>query len=92
MAKPVSITTAPPPPAKNFNFLRRQGINEIARLAEDTWTDHNSHDPGITMLEQLCFLLTDLGYRLSFPMRDLLAPAKDDPQKDIKRWQPIARI
>jgi len=86
MAQPVTITTVPLPPAKDFNLLRREGMSEIARLAEDTWTDHNTHDPGITMLEQFCFLLTDLGYKLSFPMKDLLAPAQDDPQKDIKQF------
>lgn len=38
-----------------------------------SWTNYNASDPGITILELLCYAITDLGYRLSFPMADLLA-------------------
>jgi len=79
MAEHISITTDPLPKSKDFNFLRREGIREIARLAQDVWTDHNSHDPGITIMEQLCFVMTDLGYKLSFPIKDLLTPKEQDP-------------
>ncbi|MDZ7695047.1 MAG: hypothetical protein U5K69_28670 [Balneolaceae bacterium] len=37
------------------------------------WTDYNIHDPGITLLELLCYAITDLGYRTSYDMKDLLA-------------------
>jgi hypothetical protein len=40
--------------------LRRQ----IPRVAPE-WTDHNSHDPGITVLEVLAYALTDLHHRSS---------------------------
>ncbi|MCP4667819.1 MAG: hypothetical protein GY849_15820 [Deltaproteobacteria bacterium] len=86
MAEHKSITSDPLPPGMDFSLLRREGIEEIARLAGDVWTDHNAHDPGITILEQLCFVLTDLGYRLSFPMRDLLTPSDKDPHKNIKQF------
>lgn len=58
----------------DFETLREAGIGAISRLANHTWTDHNPSDPGITLLEQLCYALTDLGYRISFEMPDLLAP------------------
>jgi hypothetical protein len=35
---------------------------EVARLAPD-WTMHNTHDPGITVLEALAYALTELQYR-----------------------------
>lgn len=35
---------------------------EVTRLAPD-WTAHNTHDPGITVLELLAYALTDLQYR-----------------------------
>ena len=62
-------------PMLDYEALRARAIASLQRLAADTWTDHNSHDPGITILEQLCFALTDLGYRTAFDMADLLAGA-----------------
>ena len=35
----------------------------LARMVPE-WTDHNTHDPGITVLEALCYVLTDLQYRV----------------------------
>ncbi|HET8736301.1 MAG TPA: hypothetical protein VFM69_06865, partial [Pricia sp.] len=54
-----------PPSVKSmdFKFLREQGIANIQELAGDIWTDYNLHDPGITVLEVLCYALTDLSYR-----------------------------
>ncbi|MBD2753192.1 hypothetical protein [Spirosoma validum] len=57
----------------DFDRLRAEGISHIQALAGQTWTDHNSHDPGITILELLCYALTDLGYRTNLDIRDLLA-------------------
>ena len=56
-----------------YDALRARAITSLQRLAGDTWTDHNSHDPGITILEALCYVLTDLGYRTAFDVPDLLA-------------------
>ncbi len=56
-----------------YSELREQGIAHITRLAQQYWTDHNASDPGITLLEQLCYALTDLGYRIDFDMPDHLA-------------------
>ena len=41
--------------------LREMGIEEIQKLSGKIWTDFNLHDPGVTILEQLCYALTDLG-------------------------------
>lgn len=53
--------------------LREQALSLLRGLAGDTWTDHNAHDPGITLLEALCYALTDLGYRIAHPVADLMA-------------------
>ncbi|NEQ10530.1 MAG: hypothetical protein F6K37_32810 [Moorea sp. SIO4E2] len=50
------------------------------------WTDYNTHDPGITILEQLCYAITDLSYRLDFEMKDLLAPAPGDVEINNKQF------
>jgi hypothetical protein len=60
-------------PGLDFDALRKEGINYLQQLAGNTWTDHNVHDPGITILDQLCYALTDLSYRISFDTRELLA-------------------
>lgn len=58
--------------AAGFSGLREQGLAAIRSLCGDTWTDHNLHDPGITILEQLCYALTELIYRAQFPVEDHL--------------------
>ncbi len=57
---------------ENFTFLRGKAIEYIQQTATDNWTDHNVHDPGITILEALCYALSDVGFRLNFPVKDLL--------------------
>ncbi|MGX5820945.1 hypothetical protein ACWKWU_22295 [Chitinophaga lutea] len=61
------------PPSMDWQLLRREGIRHIEHLASDIWTDYNLHDPGITILEILCYALTDLGYRSNMPPADLFA-------------------
>jgi hypothetical protein len=62
-------------PFEDYDFLRAEGIRLIEKLAGKVWTDYNTHDPGITLLEALCYTLTDLGYRTSFDIKDILATA-----------------
>jgi hypothetical protein len=65
------------PPAMNYQLLRREGLRHLERLGSSIWTDFNSHDPGVTILEVLCYALTDLGYRTQLPETDLFAPGGD---------------
>jgi len=57
----------------DFHYLRKLGIQYIEELGGSLWTDYNSHDPGITILEMLCYAITDLGMRIDLPIQDLLA-------------------
>ncbi len=57
----------------DFEYLRKVGVGYIEKLGGSLWTDFNSHDPGITMLEMLCYAITDLGMRINLPTQDLLA-------------------
>ncbi len=72
-AAPTLKRIAPPTVGMDFWQLRREGLDYIIRLGSDFWTDYNLHDPGITMLEVLCFAITDLSYRANLPIGDLLA-------------------
>jgi len=72
---------------KNFEYpavmdwarLRKEGIRHIERLASSIWTDYNTHDPGITILEVLCYAITDLGYRSRFDDVDLFSAEGGNP-------------
>ncbi len=66
-------------PAMDYFSLRQEGIHQLERLAGSAWTDFNEHDPGITILEQYCYALTELAYRCDFPLPDLLSREGRDP-------------
>lgn len=68
----------PPGTDLNFDKLREEGIAHIEKLAGKIWTDYNLHDPGITILELLCYAITDLGYRIDHPVEDLVAEEENN--------------
>ena len=59
----------------DFERLRQEGLGYIEKLSSNIWTDYNSHDPGITILEALCYAITELGYRSHFESKDLITQA-----------------
>jgi hypothetical protein len=64
----------------DWEALRTEGLTHIQRLSGLIWTDHNLHDPGVTILELLSYALTDLGYRAGFDIKDLLARPDGAPE------------
>ena len=70
----------PPESDLNYEKLREEGIAHIEKLAGKIWTDYNLHDPGITILELLCYAITDLGYRIDHPVEDLVAEAENNEE------------
>jgi hypothetical protein len=67
----------------DYEFLRGEGIRKLERMTGGQWTDFNAHDPGITLLEQLCYALSDLGYRAGYEIPDLLADGGGDPYRSL---------
>ncbi|PAX56953.1 hypothetical protein [Brunnivagina elsteri] len=65
----------------NFQTLREIGIKHLQALSGKLWTDYNLHDPGVTILEVLCYAVTDLGYRNNLDIEDLLALNPGDSQQ-----------
>ncbi|HAB16741.1 MAG TPA: hypothetical protein DCE44_09860 [Verrucomicrobiales bacterium] len=59
----------------DFARLRAEGIQHLQGLSGEIWTDHNAHDPGITILEALCYAITDVGYRTQMALDALADPA-----------------
>lgn len=80
-------------PAQDYYFLREKGIEYIQSLSGAIWTDHNLHDPGVTVLEILCYALTDLGYRTGFDIADLLAsPSGTADPPEISSFFPAHEV
>jgi hypothetical protein len=77
----------------DYNLLREKGLEYIQELGSKLWTDYNIHDPGITILEALCYAITDLGYRTSLDIKDLLAePDNIDPGNDRQGFYTASEI
>ncbi|WP_020684024.1 hypothetical protein [Rubritalea marina] len=60
------------PEELNFRILKQLGLDSIIESGSQQWTDYNEHDPGITILEILTLVATDLSYRSKFPIEDIL--------------------
>ncbi|MFN6944058.1 MAG: hypothetical protein ACK4ND_03855 [Cytophagaceae bacterium] len=74
-------------PSLDYDFLRAEGIKNIQELSGAFWTDYNEHDPGVTILEQVCYALTDLAYRTNFDIQDHLFNDKKTEQSFFKANQ-----
>ena len=55
-----------------FSELKREGIQLAQEISGDIWSDFNAHDPGVTILEQLCYALTELTFHADAEVADLL--------------------
>lgn len=60
------------PPHQNFNFLKEEAIDYIQNHIGNEWTNFNPSDPGMTILDQVCYALTELGYCTDFSIPDIL--------------------
>jgi hypothetical protein len=67
------------PPGQDYHWLRRTGLSFLEQLCNTSWTDYNEHDPGVTLLEALCYLLTEVGSRAALPIPTLLATGHHSP-------------
>ena len=79
-------------PSEDYKFLRTEGIKHIEKLASKLWTDYNTHDPGITILELLCYAITELGYRSSYLIEDILADDTSSDEGESKQFFTAAEI
>lgn len=67
-----------------FATLLNEGIAHCQKLGGDLWTDFNEHDPGLTILEQLCYVITEASYCADFSVEDLLAQDKSIGSKSAR--------
>lgn len=75
MASQTVIIDNPLPEALSYSQLKAKGLGYIEALAGHHWSNLNTSDPGVTILEQLCYAQTELGYCAQFPIADVLTQA-----------------
>ncbi|MDE9430787.1 hypothetical protein [Xenorhabdus bovienii] len=67
----------------HFDTLLEQAHQVVEQQAGKLWSDTAEHDPGITLLEGLSYGVSDLAYRHTLPLTDLLTPAPDEQKGGI---------
>ncbi|CAO3411730.1 glycoside hydrolase domain-containing protein [Azospirillum largimobile] len=83
--KPATLDTAAwTEPGAEYAALRAEAIALVQAMSGDIWTDYNFSDPGVTIIEQLCYALTELPYRATLPMTQILSPP-DRAQLPLRR-------
>jgi hypothetical protein len=76
----------------SFEKLKKEGIERVQNLSGKRWTDYNVHDPGVTILEQLCYALTELVYRTEFKLEDFLTDENGHIDFESQALYPPERI
>ena len=88
MSESITISKKTPgSKSQQYDFLREEGLKYIQKMAGKIWTDYNIHDPGVSILEVLAYAITELGYRASYNIEDLLANGPGDKNaRDIRNF------
>jgi hypothetical protein len=55
-----------------FDALWQQAHEKVTALSGEIWTDTGDHDPGVSLLQSATWNCSDLSYRASLPLNDLL--------------------
>jgi len=84
----VSISSSVLPDNRNFTQLKAQGLDYLKHLSGSEWTDFNESDPGVTILDQLCYALTELGYCNDFPIEDIVCRSDGEIQTKDQFFKP----
>lgn len=73
MAASETIARVKNPDGLDFASLRKDVLGLAQNLSGKIWTDYNLHDPGVTIIEQLCFGLAELGYQADIGIAEYLS-------------------
>ncbi|MFP3507263.1 hypothetical protein [Burkholderia sp. SIMBA_062] len=68
----------------HFDALWSIVQDAIAVYGGKWWTERGEHDPGVTLLQAISFAVSDLAYRHTLPLKDLLTPES--------RWQAESHV
>ncbi len=64
-----------------YEDLHLEGIELLQKLSGNLWTDYNEHDPGVTILENLTYAITEQLHKAKLPIKDLLLRKKGEALK-----------
>ncbi|AJW28922.1 hypothetical protein Z042_25920 [Chania multitudinisentens RB-25] len=67
----------------HFDTLLNQAHQVVENQSGKLWTDTAEHDPGVTMLEGFSYGASDLAYRHTLPLQDLLTPAVSEQREGV---------
>lgn len=59
-----------------YEDLYLEGIELLQKLSSAQWTDYNEHDPGVTILENIVYTMTNLSFKTQQPIKDILTESK----------------
>lgn len=98
MADDFILLNQPPAAAENPYWLKTEGVMALQKIAGDVWSLYNDVDPGVTLLEHLCWALSEVAYCADFPLEDLLTgmdgrlavPDQFPDQSEILSHQPVS--
>ncbi|WDF65948.1 hypothetical protein [Flavobacterium sp. KACC 22763] len=82
------ITKTQLPPHQDFNFLKDEAIDYIQNHIGTEWTNFNPSDPGMTILDQVCYALTELGYCTDFSIPDILTDSTGKMEMENQFYLP----
>jgi len=60
----------------DYHDIYTEGIELLQKLSGAEWTDFNEHDPGVTILENLSYIFTDVNFKTQLHIKDILAESK----------------
>ncbi|MBC8054187.1 MAG: hypothetical protein H7Y13_14080 [Sphingobacteriaceae bacterium] len=83
-----NIVDTPLPVNQDFEALKNEGLAFIQEHMGYEWNNLNPSDPGVTILDQVCFALTELGYCNDFSIADILTRADGYLQVDDQFYLP----
>lgn len=69
-----------------FDALRQQALNAAQQASGELWTDYNLHDPGVTLLESLCYALTEDLYAAGQSVPELLNLPDETDEGEPAAW------
>ncbi|MEM6804119.1 MAG: hypothetical protein AAF696_22130 [Bacteroidota bacterium] len=67
----------------------KTAVEQLEQLEMSNWTDFNSHDPGMTILEILTYSLSELDLLTDQPLEDLLASQSNLSASDLLETFPL---
>ena len=91
--EPIKINKNEPIPiGMDFLELKKQGIDIAQELSGDVWTDYNEHDPGVTILENQIYALTELSYKANFDVEDIYFSNPEIKKDTDHLFYPLEKI